>query len=155
MAKAPDSFTQHALDQLEPLGNVGARWMFGAWCLTLDGNMLAIVDGGKLYLKVNDETKPVFAQAGGEPFTYFHKSKNARVEMNYRSVPDGDLDDRAALLRWARLAADVARAKGAAKKKPAAAAKKAAPKKSGTKAKAEAKPKKAKAKPKAKAKKKR
>ena len=144
MAKAPDSFTQHALDQLEPLGNVSPRWMFGAWCLTLDGAMLAIVDGGKLYLKVNDETKPVFAQAGGEPFTYFHKSKNARVEMSYRSVPDGDLDDRTALMKWARLAADVARAKKAAPKK-----KKAAPKKK------HAAPTKKKAAPKKKAKKKR
>lgn len=117
MAKAPDSFTQHAIDQLEPLGAITSRWMFGAWCLMLDGNMLAIVDGGKLYLKVNEETKPLFAEAGGEPFTYFNKSKNARVEMSYRTVPDGDLDDRAALLKWAKLAADVSRTSKAAQKK--------------------------------------
>lgn len=115
MAKAPDSFTQHAIDllQQQKLGDVSARSMFGAWCVMLDGSMFAIVDDGKLFLKVSDETKPAFAEAGGEPFTYFHKGKNARVEMSYRAVPGGDLDDRAALAKWARMAAEVVRARGA------------------------------------------
>lgn len=129
MAKTPDSFTQHALDQLAPLGDVSARSMFGAWCLFLDGSALAIVDDGKLYLKVDEVTAEIFAAAGAEAFTYFHKGKNTRVQMSYRAVPDADIDDRVALMKWARMAADVARAKKARVSKAAPAKRKAAAKK--------------------------
>lgn len=117
MAKAPDSFVRHIVEQLAPLGDISARAMFGGWCLFLDGDALALIDDGRLYLKVDDEVRRDFEAAGGEPFRYHHKGKGVDVEMRaYSTIPDEDLDDRPALLSWARRSAGAARRAGAQKR---------------------------------------
>ena len=116
MAKKVDEFVQHILDQLAPIGAVTARAMFGGWMLSLDGNGLGMVNNGILYLKVDDEVRAAFVDAGGEPFGYFHKTKSAMVYMHgYATIPEGDVDDRHAFLGWARLAAGASRRAAAGK----------------------------------------
>jgi DNA transformation protein len=124
----PDSLLVHLVEQLQPLGPVTARRMFGASCLFLDGAAMGIVDDGTLYLKVDDTTRPLFAEAGGVPFTYVAAAKGTSIAMSYMTVPESAIDDPRELLQWGRLAAQVARAV-AAKKRAKASAKKAPAKK--------------------------
>ena len=58
--------------------------------------------------------------AGGTPFTYENKEKGKRIEMSYVTVPDGDIDDRKALLLWGKMAAATARGAKSRSTKPTA-----------------------------------
>ncbi|MDP2339910.1 MAG: TfoX/Sxy family protein [Deltaproteobacteria bacterium] len=110
-----DSLENHFRDQLEPIGGVSSRRMFGAACLFVDGVAFAIIDNGSLFLKTDEALKAALKAAGGVPFTYEHKKKGS-VEMSYCSPPESAFDDVKELLGWARKSAAIARA---GKSKPA------------------------------------
>ena len=112
--KGSKAHLERALALLLPLGPVQARAMFGDHGLYLDGVMFALL-GPDLHLKVDDETKPRFAAAGGVPFTYQRNGRQP-VEMSYWKPPAGALADAGTLLPWAELA--VAAARRAKAKKP-------------------------------------
>ncbi len=100
--RADDPFPARITRLMQPLGPVQARAMFGGCGIFLDDAMLAIVDGERLYFKVDDDTAGRFAAAGGEPFTYQREGRT--VALSFREAPPGSLDDPEALLDWARLA---------------------------------------------------
>ena len=136
-----DSLQAHYRDQLDRLGNVTARRMFGAACLFIDGIAFAIVDDGSLFLKTDPALKEAMKEAGGQPFTY-RLQKKGEIEMGYCSPPESAFDDQDELLDWARKSVAIARLKKAAKKstakkapaKMSMATKKTATKKTATKA---------------------
>ena len=136
-----DSLQAHYRDQLDRLGNVTARRMFGAACLFIDGIAFAIVDDGSLFLKTDPALKEAMKEAGGQPFTY-RLQKKGEIEMSYCSPPESAFDDQDELLDWARKSVAIARLKKAAKKstakkapaKMSMATKKTATKKTATKA---------------------
>lgn len=105
--KPPDPFVERVLALMTPLGPARARRMFGGHGIFMDDLMFAIVAGGKLYLKVDAETEPVFSGAGAVPFTY--RRQGREVALSYWSAPDGALDGPAALQPWADLAFTAAR----------------------------------------------
>ena len=109
-----DSLQAHYRDQLERLGNVTARRMFGAACLFIDGIAFAIVDDGSLFLKTDPALKEAMKEAGGQPFTY-RLQKKGEIEMGYCSPPESAFDDQDELLDWARKSVAIARLKKAAK----------------------------------------
>jgi len=100
--RADDPFPARITRLMQPLGPVRARAMFGGCGIFLDDAMLAIVDGERLYFKVDDQSAGRFAAAGGEPFTYRREGRT--VALSFREAPPGSLDDPEALLDWARLA---------------------------------------------------
>jgi DNA transformation protein and related proteins len=100
--RAGDPFPSRVTRLLQPLGPVRARAMFGGCGIFLDDAMLAIVEGERLYFKVDDDTAGRFAAAGGQPFTYRREGRT--VALSFREAPAGSLDDPEALLDWARLA---------------------------------------------------
>ncbi|HEX9770758.1 MAG TPA: TfoX/Sxy family protein [Kiloniellales bacterium] len=100
--RADDPFPARITRLMQPLGPVRARAMFGGCGIFLDDAMLAIVDGERLYFKVDDQSAGRFAAAGGEPFTYRREGRT--VALSFREAPPGSLDDSEALLDWARLA---------------------------------------------------
>jgi len=105
------SFLSHVLELLAPVGPVRARAMMGGHLIHCGALPVALVADDRLYLKVDEETKGAFAEAGGEPFTYPRRGR--RIEMSYWSPPDGALDDPESMQPWAELAvAAAARAKG-------------------------------------------
>jgi DNA transformation protein len=104
---------RRALALLGSLGPVRARAMFGGHGLYLDDTMFALIAWDRLYFRVDAETEPRWAAAGGEPFVYDGKGKPIR--MPYRTAPAAAEADPDALLPWAELALAAARRVKAAK----------------------------------------
>lgn len=76
--------------------------MFGGAGIYRDGVMFALVSGGDVYLKCDEETADRFGEAGCRPFLYEKDGKT--VQMSYRSLPDEAADDPEFLRVWAELA---------------------------------------------------
>lgn len=125
---ADEAFVTHCLELFAPAGPVGVRRLFGGRGFYLDTLMFAMIAFDTLYLRVDDQTRPVFEAAGGTPFVYAGanpKAKKMPVTMPYFTVPLEAMDDPDEMAPWARLAVEAARRAHAAKKpkRPRAAAK--------------------------------
>lgn len=108
MAVSPD-FVAFVLDQLEGLGGVTTRRMFGGAGLWRHGLFFGLIAEDVLYLKADAETRDAFEAAGGEAFRPFGRKRN----LGFWSVSAETLEDEDALQGWARLAVEAAmRAKG-------------------------------------------
>lgn len=99
---ADRSFVDFCLELLQPLGNCSARRMFGGWGIYLDGVMFGLVAGDRLYLKVDDATRPRWEAAGCEPFVY--EARGRQVALGYHAPPHEAMDAPDFMLPWARLA---------------------------------------------------
>ena len=88
-------FCDHVVDLLAPLGRVTYRSMFGGWGFYVDGTIFAIADEEVLYLKADDENRPLNEAAGSGPFRPYPGRDTA---MSYYEVPVEVFDDADALL---------------------------------------------------------
>jgi DNA transformation protein len=86
------------LDQLSPLGEITARSLFGGHGVYWRDVIFAILYGGKLYLKVDDQSKPDFVSQGMQPF----RPNERQTLKSYYEVPPDVLVDLEALLSWAK-----------------------------------------------------
>ncbi|MEO8351906.1 MAG: TfoX/Sxy family protein [Chthoniobacteraceae bacterium] len=93
-------FVTYVLEQLDALGDVTARAMFGGHGIYLEGRMFALIAEDTLYLKVDDESRAEFEQAGLKPFRY--ASSKGEMTMSYYEAPFAAIDDREQLCAWAR-----------------------------------------------------
>ena len=107
-----DEFVAHVLDLMAPLGDVQARSMFGGHGFFLDDVMFAKMGKDVLDLRVDDENRAQFEEAGMEK----------AGKMPYYPAPPDALDDGDTFLEWAQGA--VAASQRAAKAKPKKAKKK-------------------------------
>jgi DNA transformation protein and related proteins len=85
------------LDRLAALGDISARAMFGAHGLYWRGVIFAIAHRERLYLKVNDQSRPAFEALGMGPF----RPNDRQTLKSYYEVPQIVLNDTEALLSWA------------------------------------------------------
>lgn len=99
------AFRQFVLDQLEELGDVMARSMFGGVGLYHRGCFFGIIAGDVLYLKVDDSTRGEYERAGMRAFKPYPDRSGT---MQYYSVPIEVLESAPELARWARAAAAAA-----------------------------------------------
>jgi DNA transformation protein and related proteins len=97
----------YLLDELAPLGQIRGRAMFGGHGLYLNGLFVGILSDETLYLKVDETTRPAFAAAGTEPFTYASRGK--RVTLSFWQAPAEVLEDPQELCRWVAGAAQAAK----------------------------------------------
>jgi DNA transformation protein len=104
--RVSDSFRKFVLDQLEALGDVEPRSMFGGVGLYHRGVFFGIVAGDVLYLKVDDATRGDYERAGMGPFMPYPERGGT---MQYYAVPLDVLETAPELSRWARRAIDVAK----------------------------------------------
>ncbi len=111
MAMNPE-FRDYLLDQMEPLGPVQARRMFGGGGLFLDGTMFGLVADDVLYLKADDMNRAAFEEKSMGPITYGKKGREAPVALSYFEAPPDVLDDPEELCQWARRAWEAARRAG-------------------------------------------
>jgi DNA transformation protein len=95
-------------------GPVTVRRMFGGAGIYADGTMFALIAGGVIYLKADEQNAPAFERENLPPFTYTTKDGKRGV-MSYRRMPDRLYDDPEELAAWARDALAAAR-RGAARK---------------------------------------
>jgi DNA transformation protein len=99
MARSSE-FVEFVLENLQPLGGVSARRMFGGWGIYKDGVMFALIAHETLYFKVDDGNRQAHEAAGLPQFTYTDKGKPIR--MPYREAPPEGFDDPEILCAWAR-----------------------------------------------------
>jgi DNA transformation protein len=107
-------FVQYALRQLQILGPVVARRMFGAHGLYCDELFFALIDNDALYFKVDALSRLEYVAAGMWPFAPLPDKKMD----GYYEVPLDVLESRAKLAQWGRKA--LAAAEAAQQKKSGA-----------------------------------
>jgi len=100
-----DSFRTFVLDQLAPLKEVTARAMFGGLGVYSAGVFFGIVASDVLYFKVDESNRDDYREYGSGPFRPF---ADKPMSMSYYEVPLEILEDRDALVRWAKRAVVVA-----------------------------------------------
>lgn len=108
---------EHCRELLAPLGAVRVKRMFGGHGFYVDELFLALIAVGRLYLKVDAQSRARFEAAACQPFVYEGQGKP--VTMSYFTAPEDAMESPALMQPWARLALEAAlRARAA--KKPAA-----------------------------------
>ena len=118
-----DTFLAYVLEQVEGLGRVRSRRMFGAVGLYSGEHFFGLIDDNALYLKVDDGNRGDFTARGMSPFRPFPDRPGHA--MAYYQVPADVIEDPELIVVWARKAVVVAAA-GARRKRPAAAGRPAA-----------------------------
>lgn len=98
MTTSKDEFAVFINDQLQVLGPVDCKRMFGGYGYFLGGLMFALIADNLLYLKVDDENRKAFEEMGLEPFTYQKKDKT--FSMSYYQAPDVVYEDIEAMHTW-------------------------------------------------------
>ena len=106
---ARDSFTNYVLDQLTALEGLRAKAMFGGHGLYHHEVFFAIVMAGRLYLNTNTRTQAAFLKRGMSPFIY--RKGPETMALKYFEVPADVLEDRTALVQWAKTAIKTAATK--------------------------------------------
>jgi len=104
--KVTDAFRTFVLDQLDGLGDVVARAMFGGVGLYCRGVFFGIIASDVLYLKVDDTNRRDYERAKMGPFTPYPDRSGT---MEYFAVPIEILEQPSDLAEWARKAVDVAK----------------------------------------------
>jgi DNA transformation protein len=99
--KSSRAFEAFVLDQLEGVGDVTARKMFGGVGLYARGLFFGIVARDALYLKVDSENRADFKAARSKPFRPYADRPGT---MKYYEVPVGVLESAPDLVNWARRA---------------------------------------------------
>ncbi len=96
----PDSFRHRVMTDLEPLGDIRARAMFGGYGIFEDGDMFGLMSGSGLFFKMGDANRAAFEAIGAEQFN----------QMPYFRVPDRVMDDARLLQEWTHAAVEVGHA---------------------------------------------
>jgi DNA transformation protein len=83
---------------LRDLGGITSRSMFGGHGISWNGVRFGILFRGRLYFKVDDESKGEYLARGMGPF----RPNERQTSKSYYEVPPEVLDDRESFLSWAR-----------------------------------------------------
>ncbi len=106
-------FQDYLKEQLQGLGGVSIRRMFGGAGIFRNGLMFALVADETLYFKVDDTTRARFEAEGATPFQYTKKGK--QMSLAYWRAPEHLYDEPDEMIEWAREAFEVAMRADAAK----------------------------------------
>jgi DNA transformation protein len=101
-----DEYLQFVLEQLQGLGSVTSRRMFGGVGLYQDGRFFAIIMGDTLYFKVNDANRGDYEARGMGRFRPY--PNKPRLSMTYYELPADVLEDADECAAWARRSAAIA-----------------------------------------------
>jgi DNA transformation protein len=100
---ASDDFAEFLRDQLEPIGRVSMRRMFGKTGVFCDGAMLGMITDNTLYFRVDEQNRALFKEAEAFPPLNYAK-KGAMIDLAFWRAPDRLLDEPDELVVWARAA---------------------------------------------------
>ena len=94
------AFRDYVLDQLDGLGGVECRAMFGGHGLYRGHTFFGIIFRGRLYFRTDEATRGAFLERDMKPFR-----PSARQSLaSYYEVPVDVLEDSRTLERWAEAA---------------------------------------------------
>ena len=93
-----NEFVNYLLDELQSLGLVTRKQMFGGYGLFMNGLMFALVTDETLYLKSGPEIDSLFDELNLPSFNYLRQGK--QISLSYRLAPDSILDDPQELCEW-------------------------------------------------------
>ncbi len=96
-----ESFKDYIVDQLEQLGEVTVKKMFGGAGIYYNGFIFGLLADDVLYFKVDDFNRSDYEKLGMEPFKP-HTDKP--MVMPYYEVPVDILENKEQLSEWARIA---------------------------------------------------
>ena len=108
-----DSFAAFVLEQLDEVGPITSKRMFGGVGLYAGDLFFALLWHDVLYLKAGDSTRAARRRAGARPFQPFPNRARGSGTMQYYSVPAAILEDGDALIEWAKQSVAIARAQRA------------------------------------------
>lgn len=97
MREKDDAFKDYCLEQLEGLGRVTARAMFGGHGLYFGAVFFGIVFRGKLYFRTDGDTRTAYVEQGMEPF----RPSETQTLKTYYEVPGEVLEKAEDAVRWA------------------------------------------------------
>jgi DNA transformation protein len=117
MPKPLDDFSARIVQQLQLLGRVSGKNMFGGVGIYRDGVFFALTADERLYFRVNDETRPAYESAGMSCFQPWPDEKPGFMMRTYYEVPPHVQRHREELCGWASEAAEIARLSKTATKK--------------------------------------
>ena len=95
-----DSFKEFILDQLQGLGEIDCRAMFGGYGLYHRGVFLAILFKDRLYFKTSPGSRKPYVEKGMRSF----KPNSKQTLRSYYEVPVEVIESRDELAEWARKA---------------------------------------------------
>jgi DNA transformation protein len=110
--RSSSGFETFVVDQLSELGSVTSRKMFGGVGLYCDDLFFGLIAHDQLYLKVDDQTRTDFEEAGCTPFQPYPDRPGT---MQYYTVPLEVLESAPALVEWGRRAVGAAARANSAK----------------------------------------
>lgn len=99
-------FLAYVLDQLQQLGEVSSRRMFGGAGLYCDELFFGLIADDTLYLRVDDASRADYTARGAAPFRPY--ADRPEVSMSYFEAPAEVLEDARRLAEWARRSVEVA-----------------------------------------------
>jgi DNA transformation protein len=120
-----ESFVEFVLEQLDPVGPITPKRMFGGVGLYAGELFFALLAGDVLYLKADDSTRRELEAAGSRPFQPYPDRGSGT--MQYYSVPAAILENSDELIAWAKKSVAVA---GAQRESPPARRRRVKPKRS-------------------------
>ena len=98
MVSANSEFLAFVVDQMQGVGPVYAKRMFGGAGLFVGDLMIALIAANTLYLKVDAQSRPLFESQGLQPFTFERNGKV--VAMSYFQAPEDVFEDIEVMSRW-------------------------------------------------------
>lgn len=99
ISKAQREYVSHITDQLQSIGPVTSKTMFGGFGVFLEGLMFGLVAENELYLKVDNENRQDFEDLGLQAFSFEKNGK--KFEMSYFQAPEEAMEDGELLASWA------------------------------------------------------
>jgi DNA transformation protein len=106
-----NGFVEFVLEQLDPIGPITPKRMFGGVGLYAGDLFFALIAGDVLYLKADVSTRGELEAAGARPFQPYPDRRGGT--MQYYSVSAAILEDSDELIAWAKKSVAVARVQGA------------------------------------------
>lgn len=103
---ANNPYVDFAVEQFEPLGTITAKAMFGGHTLYCDGIPFALIAGGAVYLKADDQNRPCFEARSLAAFRPF---PDRPLVLQYYELPAEAFEDPLALRLWGGGAVDAGR----------------------------------------------
>ena len=100
-------FASYVQGQLNGIGHVSSRRMFGGVGLWCDGAFFGLIAGDVLYFKVDDSNRADFKERGMAAFRPY--KNRPQVSMNYFEVPAEVLEDAQECVLWAQRSVAIAR----------------------------------------------